>query len=128
MQELFNLGLSDETIKNMYELNPDMEDKDILEKKYILEEIKCSNNQIRNIISSNVLFISKLNTDVINLINCLYNYGFNNLNILFDANPYILNLDVFEIENYIKKRQENGELLEEIVEDLDFNPYLFNEM
>lgn len=128
MQELFNLGLSDETIKNMYELNPDMEDKDILEKKYILEEIKCSNNQIRNIISSNVLFISKLNTDVINLINCLYSYGFDNLNILFDANPYILNLDVFEIENYIKKRQENGELLEEIVEDLDSNPYLFNEM
>ena len=50
------------------------------------------------------------------------------LNILFDSNPYILNLEVFEIENYINSRLDSGEKLEDIIDDLDSNPILFNEM
>ena len=49
-------------------------------------------------------------------------------NILFDANPYILNLEPFEIEKYINERKNNGENMEDIVDDLDSNPYLFNEL
>ena len=46
----------------------------------------------------------------------------------YDSNPYILNLEVFEIEKYINTRKNNGELLEDIIDDLDSNPYLFNEI
>ena len=38
------------------------------------------------------------------------------------------NLDVFEIDDYVKSRLSNGELLEDIVDDLDTNTYLFNEI
>ena len=54
--------------------------------------------------------------------------GFDTLNILFDGNPYILNLDDYEIENYIKKREDKGELLEDIVDDMSSNPYIFQEI
>ena len=54
--------------------------------------------------------------------------GFTTLNILFDGNPYILNLDDFEIENYIENREKEGEKVEDIVDDLESNPYLFQEI
>ena len=72
--------------------------------------------------------LSRTNTGLICLINYLQQLGFNNLNILFDSNPYILNLEPFEIKNYIEGRIKNGNLIEEIIDDLESNPILFNEM
>ena len=68
------------------------------------------------------------NNDVIKLLAFLDKLGFSVLSILIDSNPYILNLDVFEIDDYVKSRLSNGELLEDIVDDLDTNTYLFNEI
>lgn len=131
MEELFDLGISENTIKNMMELNPnikEMSNKEVKEKEVILKKLNCSQTQIINIISSNALYLARTNYEVIKLINVLIKYKFNNLNILFDSNPYILNLESFEIENYINSRINNGEILEDIIDDLESNPYLFNEI
>lgn len=131
MEELFNLGISENTIRSMIELNPnikEMSSEQIKEKEIILEKLNCSSNQIRNIISSNALYLDRTNDEVIKLINTLIKYNFKTLNILFDSNPFILNLEPFEIENYIQNRINNGEILEDIIDDLDSNPYLFNEL
>ena len=131
MEELYNIGISENTIKDMLEINPELRDitkKEIEEKENILRRINCDDTQIINILSSNALFLSRINIDIIKLLNYLINLGFKTLNILFDSNPYILNLDVFEIEEYINKRKNSGENIEDIIDDLDSNPYLFNEM
>ena len=131
MYELFKLGISEETVKNMLELNPNMKEitnEEVEEKIEILKQINCSDTQILNIISSNSLYLDKTNTEVINLIKYLIDLGFDTLNILFDSNPYILNLEIFEIENYINNRKNNGETLEDIIDDLDSNPYIFMEI
>ena len=131
MEELYNIGISENTIKSMLEINPELRDitkQEIEEKENILKRINCDDTQIINIISSNAQYLSRTNTDIIKLLNYLINLGFRTLNILFDSNPYILNLDVFEIEEYINKRKNKGEELEDIIDDLDSNPYLFNEM
>ena len=47
---------------------------------------------------------------------------------MFDSNPYILNFDQFEVEKYINNRINQGEILEDIVDDLESNPYLFQEI
>ncbi len=128
---LFELGIIEETINNMIELFPeikDMNEKDLQKKVAILEKMNCSKNQIINIIGSNPEYLTKSNTVVLNLVSKLIDLGFRNLNILFDSNPYILNLEAFEIENYINNRIKNGESLEDIVDDLDSNPYLFSEV
>ena len=130
MEELYNLGISENAIKSMIELNNDIKElsnNEIKEKEIILEQLGCTKSQMINIISSNSIFLSRTNEEILKLIKCLYNYGFTLLNILFDSNPYILNLEPFEIENYINKRKEHGESIEDIVDDLDSNPYLFNE-
>lgn len=131
MEELYNLGISETTLKSMLEINPELKEitnQEVIIKKLLLEEIKCTNNQILNIISSNPVYLSRTKTEIINLIDCLNKHNFKCLNILFETNPYILNLEPFEINNYINNRLNNGELHEDIIDDLDSNPQLFNEM
>lgn len=131
MIELYNIGISEETIKNMLEVNPeikDMSEKEIKERVLILEKFGCFDDQIINIISSNPTFLSRTKGEILNLVKTLVDYKFRTLNILLDSNPYILNLEPFEIKNYIEKRVNQGELLEDVIDDLDSNPILFNEM
>ena len=131
MEELFNLGISNNTIKNMLELVPnikEMSNKDIIDKINILKNINCSDYQITNIISSNPMYLDRTNEEILKLLQKLNDLGFNTLNILLDANPYILNLETYEIDNYIKNRLEKNETLEDIIDDMDSNPYLFNEL
>lgn len=127
---IYNLNLSEDTIKSMIEMCPnilELTDKEIEEKISILKSINVDENMLRNIISSNPMYLDRINGDIFSLLNKLYNLGFTSLNTLIDANPYILNLDAFEIENYINKRLTN-ESLDEIIEDLESNPYLFSEI
>ena len=131
MEELINLNLSDNTIKAMLEICPqikDMSNKEINEKIYILKGLDCSYNQLRNIISSNPCYLDRTNEEIVRLIKKLTDLGFNNLNILFDGNPYILNLDPFEIDDYINSKLNEGLVLDSIVDELETMPYLFNEM
>ena len=131
MEELFNLGISEKTMNNILDINPYLKQiskDEILHKIQLLKSIDCSNREILNIISSNPLYLNQTNDKLVALFNYLLTLGFNTLDVLFDANPYILNLDVFEIEKYINIRINNGELLNNIIDDLDSNPYLFNEI
>ena len=77
MRELFNLGLTENDIINMIEINQDLKeltDEEILEKIKILKNINCSDNQIKNIISSNVLYLSRSNSDIVKLFKYLLNF------------------------------------------------------
>ncbi len=132
MEEILKeIGISENTISQMEELCPNIKElsKEEIEKKIEkLKEMKCDDIQVRNIISSNAIYLDRSVTDVDKLINTMKDLGFDNLNILLDGNPYILNLDDFEIKNYITKREEKGELLEDIVDDMSANPFLFEEI
>lgn len=131
MEELYNLGLSENTIKSMFEINPgikDLTNEEIREKEILLSKAGCTTSQIINIISSNASFLSRTNEEIIKLISYLNKLGFSTLNILFDSNPYILNLEIFEIEEHINKKLEKGIPLEAIIDELDSTPYLFSEM
>ena len=132
MEEILKkMGISEKTISQMIEICPnikELSEREILEKIDILKEINCNDIQIRNIVSSNPIYLDRSNRDVNKLIKKMNEIGFSTLNISFDGNPYILNLDAFEIENYIKKRQKNGELLEDIIDDMESNLYVFQEI
>lgn len=132
MEEILkDLSISEKTINQMKEICPNIKElkgDDILKKIEMLKNIKCDDIQIRNIISSNALFLDRSNTDIEKLIALLKDLGFEYLNLLFDGNPNILNLDDFEIKNYINKRKNNGELLEDIVDDMISNLFIFEEI
>ena len=131
MEELYKLGISEETVNSMCEINPEIKEMtpdEITSKVKILKQINCDDTMITNIIGSNALFLSRTDEEITKLLYFLNRLGFTTLNILLDSNPYILNLEIFEIEEYINKRKENNDTLESIIDDLDSNPYLFSEM
>lgn len=132
MKEILKkIGISEKTINQMEEICPNIKDltnEEVLSKIEILKDINCDDIQIRNIISSNAMYLDKSNTDINKLINELRKLGFDNLDLLFDGNPNILNLDDFEVRKYIKDREENGELLEDIVDDMSSNLFIFEEI
>lgn len=131
MEELFSIGISLTTLSNMLEINPeikDMSNEEIKQKIELLKLINCTEKQIINIISSNALYLSITKVDYLKLITYLSKLGFNTLNILFDSNPYILDLSPYEIEQYIYIKQKEGILLEDIIDELESNPYLFSEI
>ena len=132
MEEILKkIGISEKTINQMEEICPNIKDltnEEVLSKIEILKDINCDDIQIRNIISSNAMYLDKSNTDINKLINELRKLGFDNLDLLFDGNPNILNLDDFEVRKYIKDREGNGELLEDIVDDMSSNLFIFEEI
>ena len=64
MEELYKIGISENTIKNMLELVPNI--SEISEKEII--GINCDDNQIINIISSNPMYLDRTNDGVLKLI------------------------------------------------------------
>ena len=132
MKEMLKkIGISEKTINQMEEICPNIKDltnEEVLSKIEILKNINCDDIQIRNIVSSNAMYLDKSNTDINKLINELRKLGFDNLDLLFDGNPNILNLDDFEVRKYIKDRERNGELLEDIVDDMSSNLFIFEEI
>ena len=85
MEELYRIGISEKTIKNMMELVPsilEMSEKEIIEKELILKKINCDDNQIINIISSNPMYLDRTNDGVLKLINKLKEtFGMENLKV-----------------------------------------------
>ena len=131
MEELYNIGISENTIKTMLEINPNIKElsnKEIIDKVFLLKSIKCTDNEILNIISSNPLYLNKTNEDIKELFKYLTKIGFNTLDILFDSNPYILNLEPFEIDAYINKHLHKQESILDIIDNLENDPFIFNEM
>ena len=130
MREICNLGLCEDTIKCMIDMVPsviNISDSEVIEKEAILKIIGCTDTEISNIIGSNPEFLITPTESILKLIAKLKSYGFTLLNILFDSNPYILNIDYIDIEKYINKRLKNEDL-EDIIDDLDSNPILFNDI
>ena len=128
---LIDLGINKNTINQMLEICPDLEElnkEEIIRKIEILKGLECDDFQIKSIITSNPKYLDRSDSDIRKLISKFKEYGFVNLDILFDGNPFILNLDAFEINEYIRKRQESGELLEDIIEDMNANLNLFFEI
>ena len=80
---------------------------------------------IKNILISNPNYLSRTKEDVVNLINELLSLGINDLNILFDTNPYLLDLDDFDIEDY---KLEHNYSNEELVNLLEGDPFIFSEI
>ena len=131
MEILFELGISDNDIKNMLEQCPDIMDMDyneIRDKIDILRYIECNDRHIRNIIVSNPYYLDRINNDILKLIMYLKEIGISCINLLFDSNPYLLNRDVFEIREYIDSRKNNGMDLEEIIDEFESNPYIIDEI
>ena len=130
MDRILELGIDDNELKGMLELCPsimNMSNLDIDKMIGMLRYVGCNDNYVRNIIICNPYCLERMSEDIIKLIRYLRKIGLNNLDILFDMNPFLLNKDDFEIEEYVNKRLLDGLLLEDIINEIESNPYIIDE-
>lgn len=118
MKMLFDLGLTEADLKNMLEINPDISDLDtnLIE---ILKENDCDDEHIKNILIANPLYLSRSKEDILKLIDRLKELGLTNLKTTFDTNPWLLNKDVFEIDEFIEQQSNLGLTMDEIIDIID---------
>ena len=115
---LLELDISETDVLEIIKINNNLTDYDDYKKNIeILKMIDCSDSEIKNIIISNPNILIRNSDELIKLINCLTNYGFTNLNSLFDSIPELLSKDDYEIVNYFNDRKKEG-LLEDDTIDL----------
>lgn len=93
-----------------------------------LKKVGCDERIIKNVVMSNEQALSRSVSDLEKLVTKLREIGLTDIVDLLDANPYILNIDAYEIDDYIKKKEESGESFEEIVAALESEPALFMEI
>lgn len=126
MDKFLELGIINDDLNLIFEQFPQVMNisvEEINEKINILKYLECDDEQIKNIIVRNPRYLNRLTEDVLETVSYLKKIGLDDLNLLFDTNPYFLNYDVFEIRDYINKQVKLGKDIENIVDEIDSNPY-----
>lgn len=128
IEVLFDLGINEKEIMNIKEFIREEDKNDLINNIELLKNIGCDTASIKNIIIGNPMFMQRSYSDINKLISYLQELGFTYINLLFDSYPSFLNKDVFEIRDYINDKISNGELLEDIIDEIDSNPNIIDEV
>ena len=131
MFELLNIGIDEINLKYMLESNPNIKElmeEEIIEKIELLRNIGCNDNYIKNIIISNPWYLDRCSSDVIEFIKKLIYLGITRIDLLINDNPYLLNIDVFELEEFIDKLTKENYSLEEIIDMFEENSNIIFEL
>lgn len=124
MDILIRYGFSIEEIKNMIDANEDINDvsdKDVSSLIDILTQIGCTSEIVKNIFITNPFYLTRNIDEVKSLIMKFLDIGLGNLNILFDSNPYLLNITYKDVDGIYKEKIKEGLSDEEIKQFFYFN-------
>ena len=122
MDTLVRYGFSIEDIKNMMDSNQEIEnieDSVILKLIKLLENENCSQDSIKNIFITNPFYLNRDVEEVEGLFKELKKNGIKKLNILFDMNPYLLNLNDTDLNDLIISKKLNRK---------DFAEFIYSEI
>lgn len=118
MLELLSIGISIEEIKEILEENSELEylsNKDVYNLIELLRSVGCTDKIIKNIIVTNPMFLNRIFDNVLMLIQKLKYYNIERLDITFDSNPFLLNEDESDIEEFVSKKLKEGISMEYII-------------
>ncbi len=108
MNILYEIGINNNDIKNICDINKEileLIDEEVEIKVEIQKQLGCDNQIIKNIITTNSNYLLRFDNDILKLVNKLKSLGIAKLDITFDSNPFLLNYDAFEIDQFINKKQ-----------------------
>lgn len=124
MDALIRFGFSMEEIKDMMDTNDKIEetsDKNINELIEVLKAIGCTESQIKNIFLCNPFCLSKKVSIINSFIQKLKNMKCSFLSQVLDSNPYLLNIEIIDLEKWINMKKEEGLSNEEILDNIECN-------
>ena len=110
MNYLYNLDLNENEILDIAEANGEVQDlseEEMLKYIYVLIDIGCTQKQIHTIITSNPAYFSRDVEDVGTFLRKLKSYDVD-VSLALEANPWLLNKDSFELDEFINEKRSLG--------------------
>lgn len=110
MNYLYNLDLNENEILDIAEANGEVQDlseEEMLKYIYVLIDIGCTQKQIHTIITSNPAYFSRDIDDVGTFLRKLKSYDVD-VSLALEANPWLLNKDSFELDDFINEKRSLG--------------------
>lgn len=110
MNYLYNLDLNENEILDIAESNGEVQDlseEEMIKYIYVLIDIGCTQKQIHTIITSNPAYFSRDVEDVGSFLRKLKSYDID-VSLAVEANPWLLNKDSFELDDFINEKRNLG--------------------
>ena len=110
MNYLYNLDLNENEILDIVEANGEVQDlseEEMIKYIYVLIDIGCTQKQIHTIITSNPAYFSRDIDDVGTFLRKLKSYDVD-VSLALEANPWLLNKDSFELDDFINEKRSLG--------------------
>ena len=110
MNYLYNLDLNENEILDIADANGEVQDlseEEMLKYIYVLIDIGCTQKQIHTIITSNPAYFSRDVEDVGTFLRKLKSYDVD-VSLALEANPWLLNKDSFELDDFINEKRSLG--------------------
>ena len=110
MNYLYNLDLNENEILDIADANGEVQDlseEEMLKYIYVLIDIGCTQKQIHTIITSNPAYFSRDIDDVGSFLRKLKSYDID-VSLAVEANPWLLNKDSFELDEFINEKRSLG--------------------
>lgn len=110
MNYLYNLDLNENEILDIADANEEVQDlseEEMLKYIYVLIDIGCTQKQIHTIITSNPAYFSRDIDDVGTFLRKLKSYDVD-VSLALEANPWLLNKDSFELDEFINEKRSLG--------------------
>lgn len=127
---LVKLGFKEKDIEGLFTINPSLEEYDSKKAEKNIELLKaigCSDLYIKDIIASNSYFLSNEEEDTKELMNYLKEkLKFENLDLLFDSNSYLLNLKKEYLEEFVNEKRKKQVPLEKIRDLIELNLFIMD--
>ncbi len=110
MNYLYNLDLNENEILDIAEANGEVQnlsEEEMIKYIYVLIDIGCTQKQIHTIITSNPAYFSRDVDDVGSFLRKLKSYDID-VSLAVEANPWLLNKDSFELDEFINEKRSLG--------------------
>lgn len=110
MNYLYNLDINENEILDIAEANGEVQDlseEEMIKYIYVLIDIGCTQKQIHTIITSNPAYFSRDVDDVGTFLRKLKSYDVD-VSLALEANPWLLNKDSFELDDFINEKRSLG--------------------
>lgn len=110
MNYLYNLDLNENEILDIADANGEVQDlseEEMIKYIYVLIDIGCTQKQIHTIITSNPAYFSRDIDDVGTFLRKLKSYDVD-VSLALEANPWLLNKDSFELDEFINEKRSLG--------------------
>ena len=110
MNYLYNLDLNENEILDIADANGEVQDlseEEMIKYIYVLIDIGCTQKQIHTIITSNPAYFSRDVDDVGSFLRKLKSYDID-VSLAVEANPWLLNKDSFELDEFINEKRSLG--------------------